>query len=91
MTRVLTLVFGFLGALAVALLVVYYMLDYAPPKPKDLRFGAPVQIGRDIYKFPRNARDYLPDRGGRPECISLRIVFPEMEGLTPRNSVEMTV
>lgn len=89
MTRVLTLVFGFLGALAVAFLAVYYMLSYTPAKPKDTRFGASVQIGHDIYQFPRNAHDIFPDEGGRPECISLRIMFPEMEGLTRNNSVEM--
>lgn len=89
MTRILTMAIGIVAIGLFGIFGSYALLHQTPPKPKDRWFGAPVQIGRDIYKFPRNARDYLPDRGGRPECISLRIVFPEMEGLTPRNSVEM--
>jgi hypothetical protein len=81
-----------IGIVAIGLFAIfgsYALLHQTPPKPKDRWFGAPVQIGRDIYKFPRNAQVYLPDEGGRPQCVSLRIVFPEMEGLTPKNSVEM--
>jgi hypothetical protein len=89
MTRIFTLGLGLASIVLLFILAAYLGFQKTLKKPKDLQFGAPVQIGRDIYQFPRNAHDFLPDRGGKPECMSLRILSPEMEGLTSTNAVEM--
>lgn len=62
-----------------------------PATARDIHFGAPVQLGAERFQFPRNAHDIAPDLGGTPECVSLRIIYPEMEGRTPANRREMNM
>jgi len=43
-------------------------------------FGAPVTLAGHTYRFPRDAHDIAADLGGKRECITLRLKFPEMTG-----------
>lgn len=41
-----------------------------------------VQIGPHVFDIPRNARDIVADQTGKMNAMSMRIVFPTMEGRT---------
>lgn len=50
-----------------------------------------VQIGPNTFVFPRNARDFLPDKSGKIEALSLRVQFPSMIGRTPETAHELSL
>jgi hypothetical protein len=55
------------------------------------RLSPVVIFGEDKYQFPRNARDFMPDETGVVRKMSLRVVYPEMEGRTHANWRSMSM
>lgn len=48
-----------------------------------------LRLGDDDYDIPKNALFAFPSNGGRQRAVLLQLLYPEMEGLTRANNVEM--
>lgn len=60
-----------------------------PPAQTQETRPARVDIGPFTFDFPRNARDIQRNVEGRFEEMSMRVLYPTMEGETPENAWEM--
>lgn len=60
-----------------------------PPAQTKETGPARVELGPYTFDFPRNARDIERNVEGRFEDMSMRILYPEMEGETRENAWEM--
>ncbi|CAN7540303.1 hypothetical protein [Bosea sp. LjRoot237] len=58
---------------------------------RGLALDTTVQLGPNTFVFPRNARDFLPDKSGKIADLSLRILFPSMVGRTPETTHELSL
>lgn len=58
---------------------------------RGLSLDTMVKLGPNTFVFPRNARDFLPDKSGRIEALSLRILFPSMLGRTAETTEELSL
>ncbi|WP_158673648.1 hypothetical protein [Bosea sp. FBZP-16] len=58
---------------------------------RSLALDTTVQLGPNTFVFPRNSRDFLPDKSGKIADLSLRILFPSMVGRTPETTHELSL